>query len=185
MKKIIICVVAIFLVAGASFFAYQKFYEPKKITMYSQNANGDYVQLYEYIHADTVLSEHYGGCYINDAGQLVVCFTNDFFEIDFDYDNIMQMAHIIESVDFSFDELLNLQQEIHTTLFKMQEQYRDDENYKESVIFSVNGSSIYENINKLGISISSISEEKIAEFKEIFGDNNAFLFEEGYYNTAN
>ena len=161
---------------------YQKLLEALSINEAANDGNG-------------VSSDFYGGAYINDFGNLVVCVTDDYdpssntIEAYTGNDDIA-----IESVAYSFNTLLQEQEKI-TELYEnlkdmksnnstLAENGITDRSQVQDLLDAIRSTYIDEENNCLVIEIENLTDEKIEIFQKIFSVKDFIEFEEGYTVTT-
>lgn len=145
--------------------------------------------------------EYYGGAYINESNELVVCVTKEFDESSENNKLIsdtlltekitepkelralaeMEALSVrMETVKFSYNSLAAVQElftERYKELFK---EYSERECEEAELLESLEGFGIDEEYNGIVISIVGLNDAKIQMFKNLFGDYEFLTFEEAY-----
>ena len=138
----------------------------------------------------SVSSDYYGGAYLNDDGNLVVCVTNE-YDTDSNaiqaYTNNSDIA--IKTVKYAYNELSEEQDRI-AEIWKAA-RANNTESYKlEDASISIHdvaeflcGTYIDEEKNVLVVEIEELSADKIEAFCKMFSSADFLAFEEGYKTT--
>ena len=132
--------------------------------------------------------DYYGGAYIDDDGNLVVCVTDDYATGSYEIQSYTENDDIqICRVRYTYDEIKQEQERI-TALYQEYANALKDENMTgdtvsesvELIVSSLRGTYIDEEKNALVVRIYELDEQKIAAFGEIFSSEEYIEFEMGY-----
>ena len=162
-----------------------------------QGANAAYTEIEEAMRVnpdakENVYAEEYGGAYINENNNLVVCVTVEDMAQDIDANVISElsgeaaqqakdvMAGNIEYkvVAHSYNELAAIQDEITDNYEKFYPAYREGTPEYE-LLTTITGIGLDEERNVVTVEIDGLSEQKITTFASLFGDYGCVEFEEG------
>lgn len=121
---------------------------------------------------------YYAGAYIDGNGYLVVCVADGLADAD-----AMEAIRTftgnpdieIETVELSYRDLLDAQNEISESLSIARPQSDED-----SVFATINGIYVDEERNRVVVMVQDLNDEKIAEFRAAFPQMYFVEFEEGY-----
>ncbi len=121
---------------------------------------------------------YYAGAYIDGNGHLVVCVADGLADAD-----AMEAIRTftgnpdieIETVELSYRDLLDAQNEISESLSIARPQSDED-----SVFAAINGIYVDEERNRVVVMVQDLNDEKIAEFRAAFPQMYFVEFEEGY-----
>ncbi len=138
--------------------------------------------------------DYYGGAYINDAGDLVVCMTDDSAANRSKVQTYTGNEKVlIKKVNYTLSTILEKQTELVDELESAKKEirsnetkYNTDEDLKRfsDMMNSISGTYTDEERNTLVIEIVGLNEEKIGDFKEYFGNEEFIEFVQGYSNTT-
>ena len=161
-----------------------------------QGANVVYTEIEEAMRVnpdakENVYAEEYGGAYINENNNLVVCVTVEDMAQDIDANVISElsgeaaqqakdvMAGNIEYkvVAHSYNELAAIQDEITDNYEKFYPAYREGTPEYE-LLTTITGIGLDEERNVVTVEIDGLSEQKITTFAALFGDYGCVEFEE-------
>lgn len=164
-------------------------------------ANEQYQQLLDNLAETTntntrrsASQDYYGGAYINDDGNLVVCVTDDYAANS----NAIQAYTgndeiIIETVDYTYATLEQEQTKI-TELYEAMREASEvtatdssksaSQYAAEDMVASIRSTYIDEEKNIIVVEIENLTTDKIAVFQELFSDEDFVEFAEGYKNTT-
>lgn len=129
----------------------------------------DFVTAYDGRNSVAAYPDYYGGSYINDDGKLVICVPEDavttatatLSELDAE-------SYVIEPVTYSYNTLKDV-------MGQLNDYFLNEDN---EVANNINRFGIYDDQNRIVVSLFDASPEKIAEFKEAVCDSPVIVFEE-------
>lgn len=113
--------------------------------------------------------DYYGGSYINDNGKLVICVPED--AVDTATATLSELddeGYVIEPVTYSYNTLKDVMGQLNDYFL----------NENTEVSNNINRFGIYDNQNRIVVSLFNASPEKIEEFKEAVCDSPVIVFEE-------
>ena len=139
----------------------------------------------------SISSDYYGGAYLNDDGNLVVCVTNEY---DTDSNAIQAYTNNSEittkAVDYAYTELKRAQDMI-TEAYMLCSDTSAEKNSAETkntlleiLLSSFRGTYIDEERNTLVVMIAEITDEEIKAFQNVFSSAEFLEFVEGYNVTT-
>lgn len=164
-------------------------------------ANEQYQRLLDNLSEDANASvgrsasqDYYGGAYINDDGNLVVCVTDDYSVNS----NTIQAYTgnddvIIETVDYTYAALEQEQTRITELYEAMREasalnvaeaSKSTAQSMADELFASIRSTYIDEEKNTVVVEIENLTADKIASFQKLFSDKDFIEFAEGYSNTT-
>lgn len=111
--------------------------------------------------------DYYGGSYINENDQLVIC-VSDNSTLPTQLFNSLPDNYIIEYVTYSYNELKALMAELNEYVLTQ----------NTDVASNINHFALYDDQNRIVVSLFDASPEKIEEFKNTVSDSTALIFEE-------
>ena len=133
----------------------------------------------------TISQDYYGGAYINDDGNLVVCVTDDSFANCSEVQTFTGNDDIIiQLVNYTYNAISQEQAKI-TEIFDLMRTTpmvadEADSSALSELVASLRGTYIDEERNVLVVEIEKLTDEKIIAFNENFSDEAFIEFEEGY-----
>ncbi len=159
-------------------------------------ANEQYSQLLENLSeaqnaasSRTISQDYYGGAYINDDGNLVVCVTDDSPANCSEVQTFTGNTDIIiQPVNYTYNTISQEQARI-TEIFDLMRTApvvanEADSSALNELVASLRGTYIDEERNVLVVEIEELTNEKIIAFTEYFSDETFIEFEQGYTNTT-
>lgn len=127
-------------------------------------------------------TDYFGGAFINDEGNLVVCVTDD-------YDTNSKMIEtytgndeiILETVEYTYNYLSQEQERVWQKKDELAKRTDELDPCYIELLDSLNQSYIVQHQNKLVVVLENITDAKVALFKECISDAPFIEFEEGSY----
>ena len=124
---------------------------------------------YDGSNSVTVYPDYYGGSYTSDDGKLVICIPEDATPAETAaLSKLDDDSYVIETVDYSYNTLKEV-------MGQLNDYFLNEDN---DISNNINRFGIYDNQNRIVVSLFDASPEKIAEFKETVCDSSAIIFEE-------
>lgn len=202
MKKFMSILLALFMVCSMSVtgFAAEVTTDTQRLNNEIE-ANEQYQRLLNNLSEDanagigrSASQDYYGGAYINDDGNLVVCVTDDYSVNS----NTIQTYTgnddiIIETVDYTYAALEQEQARITEVYEAMRVESATKvadssksivSSATEDLFASIRSTYIDEEKNIIVVEIENLTAAKIALFQEVFSDKDFVKFAEGYTNTT-
>jgi len=138
-----------------------------------------YVQ--DYVENNKAARKRYGGCYIDDSGELHVLFTKKAkSRIKNKIKELTAERVIIETCDYTLDELTKIQDYVGD--FMSNEKL----DAKTAIIADdIREVGVYEQYNRVVVGIKDRTDEKIELFKELISNSDALEFEEAKFYEDN
>lgn len=129
----------------------------------------DFLMTYDGSNSVTVYPDYYGGSYTSDDGKLVICIPEDATPAETAaLSKLDDDSYVIETVDYSYNTLKEV-------MGQLNDYFLNEDN---DISNNINRFGIYDNQNRIVVSLFDASPEKIAEFKETVCDSSAIIFEE-------
>lgn len=202
MKKFMLVLLSLLMVCSMSVtgFAAEVTTEEQRLNN-EIKANEQYQRLLDNLSEATYTSmgksvswDYYGGAYINNDGNLVVCVTDD-YDVS---SNVIQTCTgnadiIIKSVDYTYAALEQEQTRITELYEAMRETsapvvidsaQATSQPLAEELFASIRSTYIDEEKNIVVVEIENLTADKATLFHEIFSDKGFVEFAEGYNNTT-
>ena len=111
--------------------------------------------------------DYYGGSYINNDNKLVICVpTNTTLPVQLS--ESLSDDYVIEPVTYSYNELKALMAELNEYILTQ----------TDDVALNINHFALYDDQNRIVVSLFDASPEKIEAFKNTVSDSPALIFEE-------
>lgn len=120
--------------------------------------------------------DYYCGAYINDQKDFVVLVKEGTDEAEISR-LINDSDVIIKTADYSYNELKNLYDELNTKIDFLEK--NDPE--MVSLIHDITTFGIYDDENRIIVTILDVNDQKIKQFKEKVSDSDAIVFDGGIY----
>lgn len=129
----------------------------------------DFITTHDGSNSVTVYPDYYGGSYINDDGKLVIFVPEDTITVaTSSLSELEDESYVIEPVSYSYNTLKDVMNQLNDYFL-----HEDDE-----VSNNINRFGIYDDQNRIVVSLFDASPEKIVEFKETVCDSPVIIFEE-------
>lgn len=130
---------------------------------------------------EIIYPEYFGGTYLNENKELVVCLTNDEQNIKSKIINAAKSSDIhFKIVDDSYNDLCALQDMLNKTFESAYDKYIRKQLVSNNDIIdmlkSISNFSIINKKNCIEIGIENITDKKITSFQKVFGNNDNFTF---------
>lgn len=191
MKKILSIIIAVLLVSLMTIncFATSESSEETNIKnrlLREQEANEQYQSLLTNLSNNTQTNsrstsiDYYGGAYINDSGDLVVCVTDDYDENSNSIQTYTNNEDIeIKNVDYTYNEILQEQERITNLLIENSDSNNNTETVSK-LLESIVDIYISEENNILVIHIQELTEKTSQDFYNFISDKDFIRLEIGY-----
>lgn len=196
MKKVITIILAFLMVCSTCVLGgAERKIEEKQIVRNQIEANEQYQKLLARLESEAIegrsggLGGYYGGAYVNEDGNMVVCVSDDYslesniVETYTDNDEI-----VVRRVGNTFAELKEEQALIDALQQQYIQEFGNNTNLQTAkdarlyeLVYSICGTYISERRNVLVVEMEELTSEKIKTFRDYFSDKVFVVFEEGEF----
>ncbi len=193
MKKILSIIIAILLVSLMTIncFATNESSEEiniKNRILREQEANEQYQSLLTNLSNNTqgnsrsTTVDYYGGAYINDSGDLVVCVTDDYDENSNSIQEYTSNENIkVKKVDFTYNEMLQEQERISNL---KKDKQSNNNTLISNLLKAISMTYIDEFNNNLVVQIKNLTTQNEIEFRKYISNKEFIRLEIGYNITS-
>lgn len=153
---------------------YEKSDTENAIETIEEEASINATYLQNYIDCNNIAKKAYGGCYIDDEGNLNVLFLENVQNYIIDDVNVMtENKVILKNCKYTLDELMVLKDYISQFI-----NYESTDNVLSNLYENIVAVGIYQKENKVFVRLKDCSNEQIETFKKNISDSSAIIFEQ-------